>query len=114
MPEGLPRPGPLRRFLRNYADRHRHPVNIALHVVGLPVTFLLPLWLAIDGRYLAASICFAAGYVLQFVGHAVEGNDAGEVVLVKKALGWPYVAIVERPLQTRNPSDRSKESKFDG
>lgn len=109
MPQTSPSHGPLRRFLRNYAERHRHPVNIVLHAVGLPVTFALPVWFLIDGNRFAALGCFVGGYVLQFMGHAAEGNDAGEIVLLKKALGLPYVAIVERP-----QPDNSKESKFDG
>lgn len=41
-----------------------------------------------------------AGYVLQFLGYVVEGNDAGEMILIKKLLGKPYRAVV-RP---REPS----------
>ena len=33
---------------------------------------------------------FVGGYVLQFAGHAIEGNDPGELILIKKALGKPY------------------------
>ena len=80
----------LRRFLSNYAARHTHPVNIALHTVGLPVTFAAPVWLLIAGEPLWAGAAFVGGYALQFLGHAVEGNDAGEAVLVKKWLGKPY------------------------
>ena len=80
----------LRRFLTNYAARHRHPVNIALHAVGLPVTFAVPVVLLVFGRPGWAAGAFALGYALQFLGHAIEGNDAGEVVLVKKWLGRPY------------------------
>ena len=80
----------LRRFLRNYAARHTRPVNIALHAVGLPVTFGAPVWLLAAGEPLWAGACFAGGYGLQFLGHRFEGNDAGEVVLVKKLLGRPY------------------------
>ncbi len=32
-------------------------------------------------------------YILQGIGHAIEGNDMGEVVLLKKLLGRPYIAI---------------------
>ena len=80
----------IRRFLTNYAARHRHPANIALHVVGLPVTFAAPAWLLIEGRPGWALGAFVGGYALQFLGHAIEGNDAGETVLVKKWLGRPY------------------------
>lgn len=83
-------------FLRNYGARHRHPANIALHVVGLPLTFLVSLWFVGTGSAGWGSVCFLVGYGLQFLGHAIEGNDAGETVLVKKWLGLPYVAIAPR------------------
>mgnify|MGYP007106202038 CR=1 FL=1 len=38
----------------------------------------------------------AGGYLLQFIGHVHEGNDMGEVILVKKLLGRPYVAVSPR------------------
>jgi hypothetical protein len=38
-----------------------------------------------------ALAAFVGGYLLQFAGHAVEGNDAGELVLIKRWLGRPYI-----------------------
>ncbi len=32
-------------------------------------------------------------YFLQWIGHRLEGNDMGEVILIKKLLGRPYVAV---------------------
>ena len=32
-------------------------------------------------------------YIIQYIGHRIEGNDMGEVVLIKKLLGNPYTAI---------------------
>ena len=80
----------LRRFLANYAARHTHPANVALHAVGLPVTFAAPVWLLIEGEPAWAGAAFVGGYALQFLGHFIEGNDAGEVVLLKRLLGRPY------------------------
>jgi hypothetical protein len=83
-------------FLKNYIERHQHPASQVLHLVGVPLTFIVStIWL-IQGHGWWALGAFLGGYVLQFVGHAIEGNDAGEVVLVKKALGLPYVDIVPR------------------
>ena len=79
-----------RRFLSNYAARHTRPANVALHTVGLPVTFAVPVWLLVEGRPGWAGAAFVGGYALQFLGHWCEGNDAGAAVLVKKALGLPY------------------------
>lgn len=87
----------LRRFLVNYAARHQHPVNRWLHVIGLPMTFLVPIVLLWQGHPSWGLGSFVIGYLLQFAGHAVEGNDAGEVVLIKKILGMPYIDVVERP-----------------
>jgi hypothetical protein len=36
------------------------------------------------------------GYLLQFIGHRLEGNDVGEIILIKKLLGRPYVAVSPR------------------
>jgi len=83
-------------MLRNYLARHQHPANLALHVVGLPVTFVAPLVLLVLRQGWWALAAFVAGYAMQFLGHAIEGNDAGEMILVKKLLGKPYVAVVSR------------------
>lgn len=32
-------------------------------------------------------------YLLQWIGHAVEGNDMGELIVIKKLMGRPYVAV---------------------
>ena len=87
----------LSRFLTNYAARHRHPANVLLHVLGLPVTFGVPVWLLIEGEPWWALGAFVLGYALQFLGHAIEGNDAGEAVLVKKWLGKPYREFADTP-----------------
>lgn len=81
----------LGRILRNYVQRHRNRANQFLHVVGVPVTFVGSAVLLIRQEWLWAGCFFVGGYVLQFIGHAIEGNDAGEVVLIKKLLGRPYV-----------------------
>lgn len=84
------------RFLINYAQRHQHPVNQGLHLIALPLTFVAPAVCLVHGQWLAAGLAFVGGYGLQFWGHAIEGNDAGEAVLIKKWLGLPYVAVVPR------------------
>ncbi|MCA9037272.1 MAG: DUF962 domain-containing protein [Planctomycetaceae bacterium] len=81
----------IKRFIRNYLPRHRNRFNQALHLLGVPLTFVGTPWcIAAGSEWYWALACFAGGYCLQFVGHAVEGNDAGEVVFVKKLLGLPY------------------------
>jgi hypothetical protein len=46
-------------------------------------------------------LAFVGGYVFQWVGHAVEGNDLGEWAALKRLLGLPYVAIA--PQYVRKP-----------
>lgn len=90
------------RFVTNYIERHQHPVNQVLHLIGVPLTFIVSLVWLIQGYGWWALGAFVGGYVLQFVGHAIEGNDAGETILVKKTLGLPYVAIVPRKNPVKN------------
>ena len=80
----------LTRFVRNYIARHQNRANQLFHLVGVPVTFVLSIILLTNDEPLWASAAFVGGYILQFIGHAIEGNDAGEVVLIKKILGKPY------------------------
>ncbi len=89
-------------FLTNYIERHQHPVNQVLHLIGVPLTFIVSLVWLLQGAGWWALGAFVVGYLLQFAGHAIEGNDAGETVLVKKMLGLPYVAIVPRKNAVKN------------
>jgi len=80
----------LRRFVTNYIERHMHPANRVLHAIGVPLTFVVSVVCLVQQWWWPAAACFVGGYALQFLGHAIEGNDAGEVVLVKRWLGRPY------------------------
>jgi hypothetical protein len=74
-------------FVRDYISRHRHPGNRALHVVGVPLAHFVSLYLVIRGRFAPASAAFVAGYMLQWAGHRMEGNEVGEWTLIKKITG---------------------------
>lgn len=80
----------LGRFVSNYIQRHQNRANQVLHLFGVPLTFVVSVICLTRDKPLWALGCFVGGYVLQFIGHAIEGNDAGEVVLIKKMLGKPY------------------------
>lgn len=47
-------------------------------------------------------------YAIQWFGHVIEGNDMGEVVLIKKWLGRPYIAVAPQYL---NESKSHSESR---
>ncbi len=91
------------RIVKNYIERHQRRANQLLHLIGVPLTFVVSAVFLFQHRWWPAAGCFVGGYVLQFVGHALEGNDAGELVLIKKLLGLPYEEFA--------PSKQSKESK---
>ena len=95
---GFFRRRPLRRALANWLERHQHPFNRGIHLLGIPLAIagvVLFVWWPWDEWYWGAS-AFAGGYMLQWIGHYVEGNDLGEWAAVKRLLGLPYVAISPR------------------
>ncbi|CAN5381969.1 hypothetical protein BH11CYA1_BH11CYA1_50950 [soil metagenome] len=80
------------RFTVDYMRRHRHPVNAALHIVGVPAAFY-GFWLILrslslsrpQSSNLASGLVYVFfGYLLQYLGHRSQGNEVGEVILLKK------------------------------
>jgi uncharacterized membrane protein YGL010W len=60
-------------FIENYRAKHTHPLNKLTHSIGIPMIVIsLPLFL-FSWRWALA--LFVVGWILQFVGHAVEGNQ---------------------------------------
>ena len=60
-------------FIKNYKAGHQHPLNKLTHTIGIPMIVLsLPLFL-FNWRWALAM--FIAGWILQLIGHAVEGNQ---------------------------------------
>ncbi len=92
----------MRRIARNWLERHQHPVSIALHAVGIPMLIAglilaaWQLWHGLWPLWWRPVVLIVASYILQWIGHRIEGNDMGEVVAIKRALGRPYVAVSPR------------------
>lgn len=60
-------------FLSNYKSKHQHPLNRLSHSIGIPMIVVsLPVFF-FNWRW--ALGLFIAGWILQFVGHAIEGNQ---------------------------------------
>jgi hypothetical protein len=85
----------LRKRLRNWRLRHQLPFNFAIHLIGIPLAvtgvvllFFLPWHWGVGA--------IVVGYLLQWIGHKVEGNDVGEWAAIKKLFGFPYVGIAPR------------------
>lgn len=98
-------PGPL---VQGWLARHQDPTSFVLHMIGIPPTILgvlmIPIYvftLSIP-MFLLALALFSGGYMIQFLGHALEGTDPGEVILLKRRLGLPYVETA--------PAHRSRQS----
>lgn len=86
---------PLRRFAKNWYLRHQHPFNFAIHLIGIPLAFW-GVYLLFRAEWIWGGAAFVIGYLLQYVGHLVEGNDLGEWAAIKRMLGMPYVSISPR------------------
>jgi uncharacterized membrane protein YGL010W len=65
-------------WIIQYGSSHRHPLNRLCHTLGIPLIALsLPVFVAaafIHGLWVTAAVMFVIGWVLQFIGHAVEGK----------------------------------------
>jgi hypothetical protein len=93
------------RARRNWLDRHQTPANFWIHMLGIPLAFAgIPLLFLTDWYWGVAAIVL--GYLFQWLGHRIEGNDVGEFIPVKRLLGLPVVAIApqHKPLATNAPT----------
>jgi hypothetical protein len=88
---------PFPKPLRNWLQRHRHPFNFWIHMLGIPlaVAGLVLLIVKWDEWYWGVA-GLVLGYAFQWLGHYVEGNDVGEWAGIKRLLGLPYVGISPR------------------
>lgn len=65
-------------WVAEYSRSHQHPVNKALHLVGIPAIVislaLFALSPVVAGAGRLGLWLFAIGWLLQFAGHAIEGK----------------------------------------
>ena len=73
----------LKQALNRWLKRHQTGSNRLLHVLGIPAT-IVGVALLFAQSWLPAVACFVAGYVLQVIGHYLEGSRVGELILLKK------------------------------
>ena len=60
-------------LIDNYKSKHQNPLNRLCHVIGIPMIVVsLPLFF-FNWRWALALFVF--GWIFQFVGHAIEGNQ---------------------------------------
>lgn len=95
--------------VHRWIQRHLDPTSFALHIIGIPPTFLgvlfVPIYLTLLSWnvFLLALSLFLGGFFVQFAGHFLEGTDPGEIIYFKRKLGLPYVEFprkhVPEPVQ---------------
>lgn len=60
-------------FMEDYKAKHKHPLNRLTHSIGIPLIVVsLPL---LFFSWRLALALFVVGWVFQFIGHAIEGNQ---------------------------------------
>lgn len=83
-------PQPPAPLILNWIDRHRDPRSFALHIVGIPATLLgallTPIYiLLMSPRLFAVALAsFVGGFLLQFLGHAIDHTEPGEIRFLRK------------------------------
>jgi len=103
----------IQRFLRNYLLRHQNRFNQLLHLIGVPLAFGGFIGFGLASQWLFAGIALISGYALQFWGHSIEQNEAGELILLKKILGKPYTEFGPNTQKPLNFDQSSKKSSCD-
>jgi uncharacterized membrane protein YGL010W len=66
------------QWVSEYSHSHQHPINRLCHTIGIPLIagsiLLLIVSIVVDGLWPIALGLFVLGWILQFVGHYVEGK----------------------------------------
>ena len=101
----------MQQWFAQWRKRHQHPVSRVLHAIAIPTLVLAGVLAVVQLLDWAWSLWWrpvglvVVSYVLQWIGHRAEGNDLGELILIKRILGRPYVAV--GPRYREKPAGRS-------
>ena len=60
-------------FIENYKAKHQHPLNRLTHNIGIPMIVVSLVLVFFNWRWALA--LFVVGWILQFLGHFIEGNQ---------------------------------------
>jgi hypothetical protein len=86
-------------LIDDWMERHRNPASFVLHMIGIPPTILgvllIPVYVLLVSIpiFLLALTMFVGGYLIQFLGHAIDGTEPGEITYLRRKLGWSYAPI---------------------
>ena len=79
-------------IVQDWIARHRRPVNFVLHLLAIPPTILGVLYIPIYVMLLSVAVfvlallLFLGGFLVQFLGHAIDRTEPGEITFFKKLL----------------------------
>jgi len=102
-------------FMEDYKAKHRHPLNRLTHSIGIPMIVLsLPLFFF---SWRMALALFVGGWIFQFIGHWIEGNQPaffrnpvylliGPLWMVRRALS--AVGLLAKPAAVDSPVKRAR------
>ena len=85
-------PQPPAPLVLDWIERHRDPKSFVLHLFGIPATILgvllMPTYFMLMSLslFLFALVLFVGGFLLQFLGHALEWTEPGEIKAIR--LWW--------------------------
>jgi hypothetical protein len=77
----------LKDFVIDYCQRHSHPLNAFCHIIGVPMAFF-GLYKLVTGSFIFGFCLLFFGYLFQYLGHKAQGNEVGEVTLIKKCYAF--------------------------
>ena len=60
-------------LIDSYKSKHQHPLNRLCHAVGIPLIVISLPFFFYSWRW--ALVGFIVGWIFQFVGHLIEGNQ---------------------------------------
>jgi uncharacterized membrane protein YGL010W len=78
-------PQPPSPLVNNWIERHRDARSFVLHLFGIPCTILgvllMPIYILLLSftLFLFALTLFVGGFLIQFLGHGLDGTEPGEI-----------------------------------
>ena len=64
--------GAVQRWIGRYQADHKHPLNHATHIIGIPA--IVASLVVVFFNWQWGLGLFVGGWILQFIGHGIEGN----------------------------------------
>ncbi len=99
--------------VQDWLERHRRPVTFALHMVGIPMTLMgvltVPIYVALMSvpLFVFSATLFVVGYLIQFLGHALEGSEPGEVAYLRKKLTRSLKKRIKKAVAATSPAGQN-------